>query len=154
MISLGRVLPGMGLVLALGVMLLGASRIDLGAPIGPPGSLSASGVASAPPSAAPDNLELLIVRNAFDASHQPYTRHIEADPPAPVPQARVEVRLLGVLRQGDERVALVELAPSGERTRVRAGDEIAGGTLLAVEPGRLVVEREGVTEIISLFSPL
>ena len=74
-----------------------------------------------------------------------------ADHPAANPSAETW-RLVGIVRNGGERLAL--LASAGKISRYRAGDSLpSGARLLSVHSDYIEVEREGSRRIQRLYRP-
>jgi general secretion pathway protein C len=96
----------------------------------------------------------LASRPSGDAN--PFARRIEGvaarDPLADAPETTLNLKLMGVrtaTRDGDGSAILQ--TPDNEQRLYRVGDEVVGGvTLAAVEPGRVVILRNGALESVLL----
>lgn len=104
----------------------------------------ATGAAPAAPSDAPDRLEALGRKNPFrplihtdqmPAPPDVPARPLSAPPPRPEPPA-LELSYLGIAYDGDESVAAVRVG--GKVRFVRPGERVAGATLKAISPDKLV----------------
>ncbi|MFP4615525.1 MAG: type II secretion system protein GspC [Thiohalorhabdus sp.] len=83
----------------------------------------------------------------------PASEENDPEDEAPVRETRLDLTLKGIIasQEGEQKVALIASGEEGEEGVYRVGDTLAGGAeILRIEPRRVILRRNGVTEALNL----
>jgi len=94
--------------------------------------------------------ELLGVRNIFRKDRRAPVQQARPTPRPAAPTPQRSTVLTGVAQQGSEHVAFFEDARMGTTSRLRVGDDVAGGTLVAISLDSVQFELNGQKRQISI----